>query len=198
MGLPQAILEVVAAADLFRFVALKEALGDQLSNLISFDTVIPLLVHSDTYHFPDLHKKCFCFIEDKANAVEVLQSSAFLCLSEENLIKVISRDTLVAPELAIFKAVVRWKKHNSSSAEQTARVLQHIRLGELSSQEILMEVEPTKLFNQESIIAALQHQYAPNVTESQGRGTKGMVLLFICAHCMYSVHVAYFIPCSAH
>ena len=106
--------------------------------------------------------------------MKVLQSSAFLYLPEENLIQIISQDTLVAPELAIFKAVVQWKEHNSSSAEQMARVLQHIRLGELSLQEIFNEVEPTGLFSQDSIMAALRLQSTPCIIESQGRGRKGM------------------------
>ena len=81
---------MVAVADRFSFVALKEALGDHLSRSISLDTAIPLLVHSDTYHLPELHNKCLCFIEDKSNTKEVLQSPSFLDLPEENLIAIIS------------------------------------------------------------------------------------------------------------
>ena len=170
----QIICEVIAAADHFGFVDLKDALVLMFSKFISIDNVVPLLVTSDTYQFPELHSKCLCFIEDKANTLAVLQSSAFLCLPEESLIQIISRDTLVAPELAIFKAVVQWKEHNSSSAEQTARVLQHIRLGEFSLQEICNEVEPTGLFSQESIMTALRLQYTPSAMDKRGRGRKGM------------------------
>ena len=164
---------MVAVADRFSFVALKEALGDQLSQHISLDTVIPLLVHSDTYHLPELHKKCLCFIESAPNTTEVLQSPSFLDLSETNLIEIISQDSLMAPELAIFQAVVRWKEHNEKSVEEVAQVLEHIRLSEFSPQEIFNEVEPTKLFSQERIVTALRLKYRPSITETCLRGRKG-------------------------
>lgn len=172
-SLPQAILEMVAAADLFMFEVLKEELGGQLFYCIHLETVLPLLVHSETYHLPNLRQHCFRFI--KENAMAVLQSSAFVYLPEEDLIKIISRDTLVVPELAIFKAVVRWKEHNNSGVEQTARVLQHVRLSELSPWEIVVDVQPTKLFSQESIMTALRLQHTPSVTENRGRGKISMV-----------------------
>ena len=147
----------MAVADRFGFLALKETLEYQLFNHISLNTVIPLLIHSDTYNLPELQKKCLCFIESKPNTTKVLQSPSILDLSEENLIGIISRDSLVVPELAIFQAVVRWKEHNERSAEEVAEVLEHIRLSEFSPQEIFNEVEPTKLFSQERLLIALRH-----------------------------------------
>ena len=92
----------------------------------------------------------------------------------------------MAPELAIFQAVVRWKEHNERSVEELARVLEHVRLGEFSPQEIFNEVEPTKLFSQESILTAVRLQYRPNVTATHPRGRKGApvhVHVHVCVFC---------------
>ena len=80
----------------------------------------------------------------------------------------------MAPELAIFQAVVRWKEHNEKRVEELAQVLEHIRLSEFFPQEIFNEVEPTKLFSQESILTALRLQFRPSVADRHPRGKKGV------------------------
>ena len=163
---------------------LKAALGDQLSHHISVETVLLLLVHSDTYHLPDLHHRCLSFIETQPNATNILESSSFLNLPENILVKIISRDTFVLPEVTIFRAVVQWKEYNEKSVEEMVEVLQHVRLCELSPQEIFNEVEATGLFSKERILTAVRMQFKPSVTDTLPRGSKGVCLcvcVYVCA-----------------
>ena len=172
---PQAMLEVTSVADRFGFVALKQALGDQFSqNHISLDTVLLLLVHSDMYHLPQLHKGCLAFIEDKSHTTDVLNHDSLLDLPEESLIGIISRDTFVAPEIEIFEAVKRWKQRNDKGVKEMAKVLKCVRLSEFSSaKQVFEDVEPTGLLDEKSILAAARVLCKPSVTEMQPRGRKG-------------------------
>ena len=164
-----------SVSDRFGFVSLKEALGDQLSQkYISLDTVLLLLVHSDIYHLTQLHKACLQFVEKKANSVPVLQHSSLLHLPMDSLASVISRDTFVAPEVEILKAVQRWKEHNSKEVEEISRLLECVRLSEFSSPEqIFQEVEPTGLLDSQTILAGVRVLCKPCLEEMRPRGRKG-------------------------
>ena len=162
-------------ADRFGFVSLKEALGDQLSqNYISLDTVLLLLVHSDIYHLQQLHSSCVAFIENKENSVKVLQHPSLLHLPMESLAAVISRDTFVAPEIEILRAVQRWKKRNAKEVKEIRELLECVRLSEFSSPEqIFKEVEPTGLLDSQTILAGIRTICKPCLTEMRPRGKKG-------------------------
>ncbi|CAI8010682.1 BTB/POZ domain-containing protein 9, partial [Geodia barretti] len=170
----QSILEVSSVADRFGFVSLKEALGDQLSqNYISLDTVLLLLVHSDIYHLQQLHSSCVAFIENKENSVKVLQHPSLLHLPMESLAAVISRDTFVAPEIEILRAVQRWKKRNAKEVKEIRELLECVRLSEFSSPEqIFKEVEPTGLLDSQTILAGIRTICKPCLTEMRPRGKK--------------------------
>lgn len=173
---------MTSVADRFGFVALKEALGDQLShNHISLDTVLLLLVHSDMYHLQQLYKACLQFIENKAHSSQILKHHSLLGLPEESLIRIISRDTFVVPENEIFEAVRKWKEHNEKSVEEVAELIKCVRLSEFSSAEkIFREVEPTGLLDEKSILAGVRVLCKPCVTEMNPRGRKGMKELTEC------------------
>lgn len=177
---------MTSVADRFGFVALKEALGDQLSqNHVSLDTVLLLLVHSDIYHLPQLQKCCLQFIENKSHASQVLKHTSLLGLPEESLIGIISRDTFVVPEIEIFKAMQRWKEHNKKSVEDISKLLKCIRLSEFSSAEqIFTEVEPTGLLDATSILEAVRILCKPCVAQTNPRGRKGtgLTLIFFCIY----------------
>ena len=172
-------MDVVEVADRFSFVALKEALDEELSSHISLDTVLLLLFSSEKYHLPELEKMCWKFVEDESNTVRILSSPTFLDLPEHALISLISRDGLTISERDIFQAVLRWKERNGKSTEEMAEVVKCIRLSEFSTaKEIFTEVEPTKLFGESSILSALRAICSPpaNGTRTgKPRGRKGRV-----------------------
>ena len=167
---------MTSVADRFGFVSLKEALGDQLAqNHISLDTVLVLLVHSDIYHLQQLHTRCLEFIENKKHTTEVLQHASLLSLPEQSLIAMISCDTLVVPEIEIFKAVQRWKEHNTKTVEEIGDLLKCVRLSEFTSAEqIFTEVEPTGLLESKIILSGVRVLCKPCIGEMRPRGKKGL------------------------
>lgn len=167
---------MTSVADRFGFVSLKEALGDQLSqNHISLDTVLILLVHSDIYHLQQLHTHCLEFIKNKTHTTQVLRHASLLSLPEQSLIAMISRDTLVVPEIEVFKAVQRWKEHNNKSVEEIGELLKCVRLSEFSSAEqIFTEVEPTGLIESKTILSGVRVLCKPCIGEMRPRGKKGL------------------------
>ena len=167
----QEVLEVVALADRFSFVLLKEALGEQLSRHISQTSVLELLVHADMCHLLQLRKKCLKFIDNNADLM--LKSDAFLLLPEDSLACIISRDTFIAPEVSVFRAVLRWKEHNKQSVEEMGDILKCVRLSEISPQELFEVVEPCSLFDEPSILKAIRVQMKPDLEQMQPRGKYG-------------------------
>ena len=170
-----------SVADRFGFVSLKQALGDQLSQkYISLETVLLLLVHSDIYHLQQLHKACVAFIENKEHSVQVLTHPSLLHLPKPSLAAIISRDTFVAPEIEILRAVQRWKEHNTKPVEEITELLECVRLSEFSSsKQIFMEVEPTGLLDSETILAGVRAICKPCLTEMRPRGRKGTYAQYI-------------------
>ncbi len=163
---------MVSLADRFTFTPLKEAIGVQLGDRISASNVLELMVHADYSHLPELHEQCLQFIDQNAEAV--LGSEAFLSLPAHNLQSVISRDTFLAPEVAIFQAVLRWKEHNSgTSGEGLSQVLRCIRLSEISQGEIFDVVEPSGLFHQSEILQAIRAQTKLTLKQFHPRGKRG-------------------------
>ena len=164
---------MTAVADRFGFVPLKEALGDQLSqNHVSLDTALALFVHSDLHHLQQLHNSCLQFIESHTS--EVLRHQSLLSLPQECLRAIISRDTFVAPEVEIFKAVQRWKEHKEKTVDEISKLLECIRLSEFSSaEEIFSQVEPTGLLDDKTILAGVRVLCKPCVSEMNPRGKKG-------------------------
>ena len=194
---------MTSVADRFGFIALKEALGDQLSqHHVSLDTVLLLLVHSDIYHLQQLHKACLEFVENKSNTSRVLKHSSVLGLPEESLIGIISRDTLMVPEIEVFEAIRKWKEHNDKNIEEIGKLLDCVRLSEFSSAEqIFKEVEPTGLLDAKTILTGVRVLCKPCVTEMNPRGRKGTnvhVQLYVCRSmqwymCMHHVHIHVYI-----
>ena len=167
----QEVLEVVALADRFSFVLLKEALGEQLSRYISQSSVLELLVHADMCHLSQLQKKCLKFIDNNADLV--LKSDAFLLLPEDSLTCILSRDTFIAPEVSVFRAVLQWKEHNKQSLEKIGDILKCVRLSEISPRELFEVVEPCNLFSEPSILKAIRVQMLPDWEQMLPRGKKG-------------------------
>ena len=159
-------------SDRFGFISLKEIVGEELSqNYISLDTVLLLLVHSDIHHLTQLDKACLQFIEK--NSVQVLKHPSLLHLPMEFFTAIISRDTFAAPEIEIFRAVQRWKEHNSKEVEEISQLLECVRLSEFSLEQIFQEVEPTGLLESQTILAGVRVLCKPCLEEMRPRGRKG-------------------------
>ncbi len=105
-----------------------------------------------------------------------LFQDSFLRLSSASVREVISRDSFDAPEVAIFKAIVKWVSANSSSPEEINSVLGVVRLSLMSTQELLSVVGPTGLVAPDVLrdaIATRTTKLSPRDTQLNYRGYQG-------------------------
>ena len=138
-------------------------------------------MHADMCHLPLLQEKCLKFVD--GNAERVLKSNAFLSLPEDNLKDIISRDTFIAPEVSVFRAVLQWKEHNKQSRKEMEEILKCVRLSEISPQDLFAVVEPFNLFQEPSILRAIRIQVKPELEQMQPRGKKGWFAFFRFVFC---------------
>lgn len=101
-------------------------------------------------------ERCISYIGD--NALECMKTTSYLNLSKEAIIRLISSDCLSLEEEDVWRAVLRWAKHQAGVTQPTAHwteeerariclhlngVINHVRLLLIDSQVFAEEVEPT-------------------------------------------------------
>lgn len=121
-----------------------------------------------------------------ANGRAIFEGKGFLDLPKETFVGVISSNELSMHEEEVWHAVVRWGQHRSGvkqevglwTEEQRSQlqgalqgVLEHIRVGEISSEVFAREVEPTGLLPVEMTLA----HYRNNSTHGSGCGSEGNI-----------------------
>ena len=170
----QDVLDVLAMADRFGFVQLKEALSEKLASVVTLKNVLHLLLYADLYQASSFLNQCLTTVDRKAE--EVLSSDAFLALAHSTLSLIISRDTFFVPEMMIYHSVVCWKDFNGVSKEELEEVLGCVRLSEIPPKDLFVTVEPAQLFKPTEITSALRVQIKPEFQQMKPRGRKGWFL----------------------
>ena len=163
---------IIRVADYLQFDVLKSTLAKQVAENICHDNVLQIYTCSDSNNLqlPEVEGKCLEFIEDEYNIPEILKSKAFLELPEQYLVRLISRDTFVAPELEILEAVLRWKKYNKKDISEMLEVVKCIRLSLFSKKEIFTKAESTGIFSETDILAGLRIILKPDLSAVKPRG----------------------------
>ena len=157
-------------SDQFGFEPLKDALGEELTNVINDHNVLQLLSYADMYQVTRLLENCCAFVERHVN---VLHSDDIASMSDHALTVILSRDSLCVPEIQIFHAVLRWKESNNDITDEAMkRVLGCVRLSEIPPRVLLDEVVASSIFKQESIMLALKAQIMPDFELMKPRGIK--------------------------
>ncbi len=158
-------------ADRFALITLKDTLGNSLVPLVTLDNVLTFFAYADVYQVKHLLDKCLCLIDE--NSSSILKLDGFCSLISSTVQRIISRDTFVAPEVDIFKAVVQWTAHNSKQVDD---VVHSVRLCEIPAKDLFTTVEPTKLFDESEITTALRIQIKPEFENRKPRGKKGNII----------------------
>ncbi|XP_020999865.1 BTB/POZ domain-containing protein 9 [Parasteatoda tepidariorum] len=119
--------------------------------------------------------RCTAYIGE--NALECVQTSAFLNLSKEALIHLVSSDYLAMEEEDVWRAVLAWAKHQSGVTQPTAHwteeeraritqqmsgVINHVRILLIDSQVFAEEVEPTGAVPMELSLERYRFAALPN------------------------------------
>lgn len=168
---PAIVFEVLSLAHEFGISELKLACEDHIMSAMTNDNACVFLksalqVGGQSERFKEENAvfvdKCTTFICE--NAAECLKTPAFLQLTKEAVIHLVSSDYLCMKEDDVWRAVIKWAKHRAgvtSNADQWTEeerqlvgqflkgVIDHVRILLINSQVYADEVEPTRLVSME-------------------------------------------------
>ncbi|KAH8327907.1 hypothetical protein KR067_001501 [Drosophila pandora] len=157
------VFQMMMMAQDMGVVELRTACEDHVISTLSVDNACTFLTA-----VMDIHEKAGakcaasfmerCIIYIGENAIECVKTNAFLTLTKEALIKIISSDYFCLEEEEVWRCVLAWAKYQAGvtqptahwTEEERARVCQHlsgvmghVRLLLIDSQVFAEEVEPT-------------------------------------------------------
>ena len=168
----ETILELLSLAHKYGFLALESALQGYLKAILNIKNVCVVFDAAVLYQMGDLLSTCLCFLD--SNALEVLSTDSFSCLSKSALADIIKRDSFCAPEIQIFRAVKDWVESNEEISEADLKmVLGQVRLPLMSFHDLFDTVRPSELFTADAILDAIRLKTESRVNEMNFRGYLG-------------------------
>ena len=157
-------------ADRFGFPFLKDEIEETLLPTIDACNVLQFYCHARVSNASRLQEDCETFID--SNSTAVITNPSLLLLPKQNLISLLSRDSLIVDEILVFRAVQKWMKSNEAVKEEMGDLLNCIRLSEIPRRDLMREVRPSGLYEVEKVVdIALQESASPNKFPRGKRGT---------------------------
>eukprot|EP00118_Oscarella_pearsei_P027123 m.310794 g.310794 ORF g.310794 m.310794 type:complete len:448 (+) comp54975_c0_seq1:88-1431(+) len=173
------LFPLMSAADQYDMLALKRDCGKKAHEYISVENVATALRESSMMREEWLAAECLKFIDQ--NASDVVSSDAFLELTEEDVVSIVQRDTIVLEEIDVFNAVLRWGEavqsqfRNEFGAKEVPTlkdvlksVLCHVRLAQISPGDLLRVVKPSDVFPLETLFQVMAYHAAPAEVDHHG------------------------------
>lgn len=105
------LVNIIALAHEYGFDALELSIFEWLISDLSLELCFTILNSTESFWLDALRDICATFMD--RNATKVLSQDAFKRLKQDDLCKIIARDSFFAPEKKIYKAVCGWIKNNS-------------------------------------------------------------------------------------
>lgn len=165
----ETILELLSLAHKYGFLALESALQGYLKSILSIRNICVIFDAAVLYQMNDLCATCLSFLD--RNAVEVLSTDGFSCLTKSALIEVVKRDSFCAPENQIFRAVQEWVESAEEMSEGDFKdILDTVRLPLISLHDLFNTVRPSELYSADAILDAIQIKTESRVHEMNFRG----------------------------
>eukprot|EP00026_Physarum_polycephalum_P009046 Phypoly_transcript_09157.p1 GENE.Phypoly_transcript_09157~~Phypoly_transcript_09157.p1 ORF type:complete len:432 (+),score=49.83 Phypoly_transcript_09157:54-1349(+) len=136
------LVSILAAADKFDMPPLKEICKQQIEAFLREDTVLDVLISATMFNSWELKLKCYEIIDVNTNTI--FNSKGFLSLSAEVIEDILKRDQIRCEELAAFKALMMWAKHNcpEDMKENLADLVTYIRFPLMRPCDLYSIVEP--------------------------------------------------------
>ncbi|XP_063903919.1 BTB/POZ domain-containing protein 9-like [Zophobas morio] len=158
-------LEILGLVHQYSFTDLQTTIIKKLKPLLNLQNVCLVLNTANLYDLEELLEACHSFMD--LNASEVVTSDCFTDLSQKSMIKLLERNSFVAPEIEIFKNVAKWCKiHN----DVDHLVIQCVRLSSMTVVDIVSTVWPSKLFDCEKLLQAIAEIVGVKTKTSTSRG----------------------------
>lgn len=165
----ETILELLSLAHKYGFLALESALQGYLKSILSIRNICVIFDAAVLYQMNDLCATCLSFLD--RNAVEVLSTDGFSCLTKSALIEVVKRDSFCAPENQIFRAVQEWVESAEEMSEGDFKdILDTVRLPLISLHDLFNTVRPSELYSADAVLDAIQIKTESRVHEMNFRG----------------------------
>mmetsp|Transcript_27432 Transcript_27432/g.49959 ORF Transcript_27432/g.49959 Transcript_27432/m.49959 type:complete len:482 (-) Transcript_27432:5-1450(-) len=164
------MVPLMACADHYGISALRDAIGNHLTDSISPETACTVLALARGYQQEQLVERYLSFI--LMHAQQVMKTEGFLHLDVTVLLKILEADEARIEEIHLFKALVRWYRHWAKDPEvrndeknQAERLFGSIRYGQMTGQQLVTEVRQFAgdIVPQDLYVRALEQVAAPGV-----------------------------------
>ena len=132
--------------------------------------MLPILTHADVFQLEGAKAKCLNFLDTNAQSVLNEASEDFLSLPQKYLEEIVCRDSFVTEEIDVFQLVRKWLEHNNKSKDDSASLLQLVRLCEIPPKLLFAEVEPSGLFDKDTMFEAMKVSCKPELEHMTPRG----------------------------
>jgi len=154
------VVDLFTLADQYQLTELKKVCEDHVSEGISLECVIPMLISAKQHTADQLLRKCLDFIS--ANATQVLDQEAFTLLPEDLLIDLLQVD-FRASEAKVFMAVVRWGEaqtriKNDSLKNVLKNVIRQVRFVSIKKDFLKRVVLPMDVLPREVLVDVLMER----------------------------------------
>lgn len=158
------VLDILGLANQYGFLELEDAISTYLHKILSVENACSILDSARLFGLNSLIDVCHTFLD--RNAVNILKNDSFNSISEESLCHLLKRDSFFAPEVAIYKAVAIWYKHNRSA--DIRKVLELVRLPLMELNHLLNVVRPSGILSSDIILDAIAVQAAKDYLNYRG------------------------------
>lgn len=162
------VLHLLGLANKYDFSPLQQTVTAYLKATLTVTNVCLVFNVANYYQLKELSGACAVFID--MHAPEVLKSEGFLLLSHSALSELLERDSFFAPELDIYRGLLKWMEHHKESGTDFKDLLKLIRLQLLPMTSLLQDVRGSGHFSSDLILDAICVMDKGDATELRYRG----------------------------
>lgn len=177
------VLDILGLVHQYGFTELEKTVADYLQVITLFyfsyltflfqsicnvENVSSIFSVSQLYSMRELAEFCLDYIDNCG--AEIIRQSNFCQLSSPALEQIICRDSFCAPEIEIFKALVRWMDVNPGESAQFDHLISFIRLSLIKLDDLLNVIRPSGLIQPDVLLDAINEQMKKKSSDFIHRG----------------------------
>ena len=160
------ILELLCLAHRYMVPNLVKALCDYLKSSVNLSNICAIYDVALLFNHESLVNSCENFID--SNAENILLTDGFLQLSETAMFNIVSRNSFCAPEVDIFRGLLKWYENNHGA--DIKKIIPAVRLPLMTQDSLFEVVRPSGLVEPNLILDALEMQLRGRYSQLQHRG----------------------------
>eukprot|EP01080_Neovahlkampfia_damariscottae_P002851 gene2851-4694_t len=164
---------VLKCSDKYGIVGLRKMCFEFIVKSLNKNSVLEYMRKAQNNEFDfdatDLLERCVKFVEKKA--YEIIQTPEFLGLSEDIIIMMLKNTNTCADEYDLFKSCIKWAENKKKKGDEREineilkNISLYIRYPQLSANELVKKVKPTKICPPSLYKEALEYIVGPEYTK---------------------------------